>query len=110
MFLHREHALPDGQALDHPASCAVEWFAAPITLVGSQPQSVTEVCTYIQEAVGQALPTASFTTVGPLADRGRAEILVLLANGPEDAEPVQRLVQEVCLQKLPVRVILLEQE
>src|SRR5262249_49759850 len=78
-----------------------------IALVAEDQRLVGAVQTHLKKAVGQPAFTCKFDPTRAPPGWDPNGTLILTAATPSDCEQVCRLVQEICLQKLPPDVVLL---
>ncbi len=63
---------------------------------------------FLGQAQGRPVPLAGFGAVRQLLGQDTDGLLVVAVDRVEDVEPVKHLVQDICLQKLPPRVVIAE--
>jgi DNA-binding NtrC family response regulator len=64
----------------------------------------------LQNYLGQPVLSCSFDTIGAHLARDTDGLLLAVAAKPGDGEPIVRLVQDICLQKMPPVIMILETE
>jgi transcriptional regulator with PAS, ATPase and Fis domain len=84
--------------------------ARPLALVGSVASLLRAVGQHLHTSDTPPPLTCSLDEVRALLGPDSDGLLVLVAAGPEDAEAIYALVQEIQLEKWPVRLLLLETE
>jgi DNA-binding NtrC family response regulator len=65
---------------------------------------------HLHQHVGEEAFACDFASIGAHLGADSDGLLLLAAAGAADAEPVRRLIQDICLQKLPPAVALVEAE
>jgi two-component system, NtrC family, response regulator HydG len=81
-----------------------------IALVSSDPQLADSIQAHLRAQVGQPAFACSFEKIGNHLARDTDGLLLVAVASPADAEPVMRLVQDICLQKLPPVVMIVERD
>jgi two-component system response regulator HydG len=81
-----------------------------VALVADEPLLAADVQTYLLKTLGTPAFTSSFAGIGDHLGRDTDGVLLLAAAAAQDREPIVRLVQDICLQKLPPVVVILGAE
>jgi two-component system, NtrC family, response regulator HydG len=79
-----------------------------IALVGADQRLLQDIQEHLKAHLGQPAFTCAFEEIAEHLGRDTDGWLLLAAAGPADAEQVFRLVQDICLQKLPPSVIIVD--
>src|SRR5205823_5255010 len=79
-----------------------------VALVADDPELASSVQLYLEKQLGQQLLVCPLARIGDYLD-GEADGLLLLSAAKDDeVQPIVRLVQDICLQKYPPIVVLLD--
>jgi len=79
-----------------------------LALVADEQRLASTIQSQLRKVLGQAALQCTFTSIRNYLGRDTDGVLLLAANSAADAEQVQRLVQEIYLQKLLTIIFLLE--
>jgi DNA-binding NtrC family response regulator len=81
-----------------------------LALVAADQPLADAIQAYLREHLGQPIFQCAFDGIRDHVARDTDGLIVVVAASPADGVPVQRLVQDLCLQKLPPVVLIAEGE
>jgi DNA-binding NtrC family response regulator len=79
-----------------------------LALVAADQHLAEAIQAHLREHLGQPAFLCAFETIRNHLARDTDGLILVAAAAPADGEPVQRLVQDICLQKLPPVVMIVE--
>src|SRR5438105_15253480 len=79
-----------------------------LSLVADDQRFDSAIQTHLKKSLGQPAFECDLTTIGHHLDRDTDALLLLAAASTTEADRVYRLVQEICLQKLPPIIMIVE--
>jgi DNA-binding NtrC family response regulator len=81
-----------------------------LALVADDQRFANDIQTHLKRSLGQNAFECTLETIGHYLGRDTDALLLLAAASTTEAEQIYRLVQEICLQKLPPIIMIVENE
>jgi DNA-binding NtrC family response regulator len=81
-----------------------------VALVSDDPRLAEAIQEYLRQHLGHAAYTCPFEAIRERLGPDTDGLLLLAAGRPSDGEGIRRLVQDICLQKLPPVVVIVDGE
>src|SRR5262245_52382082 len=82
--------------------------ASRLALVADDQRLASQIQAAIKKAFGRDVPPCGLDAVRGQLTREDGSVLLLAAASPVESDRILRLVQEICLQKLPVSLTIVE--
>src|SRR5437870_3149990 len=83
-------------------------LASPVALIADDPELGASLAEHLVGVLDRALVRSSYGDVATLLDRDFDGLLLLTVAGATEVQPVLRLVRDLCLQKFPCSVAVVE--
>src|SRR5262245_35400943 len=81
-----------------------------VALAADDADLARSIQAYLEQHLGQAALQTTFARAQEYLDRDASGLLLIAAAGEHDTRAAVQLVQDICLQKLPPIVVLLDSE